>query len=245
MLYSRGNTTARSVLQLHSIRCLAPLIAICFEALKGRAPLDEEVDRRLKRLAAAAAAEAAKAARAEAVAIRDACRTAAQPELVSATKRNRSVRWTLCDAGDRMSWSGWRGGAPAVPIFDAVAGIPAQPLTNFTAQEVRLGGHVLIEQRGWCRMHQDAAHSNSRFGEDDSYSKFCIPDTPVFTSNVTEHVPIFYWHEEQRQAAEAAGASFDILEGPSPFGGFGDGPSSCSFTRSVAELRSSRSALKL
>jgi hypothetical protein len=125
-----------------------------------------------------------------------------------------------------MSWSGWQGGAPAVPIFDAVAGIPAQPLTNFTAQEVRLGGHVLIEQRGWCRMHQDAAHSNSRFGEDDSYSKFCIPDTPVFTSNVTQHVPIFYWHEEQRKAAEAAGASFDILEGPSPFGGFGDGPSS-------------------
>ena len=48
----------------------------------------------------------------------------------------------------------------------------------------------------------------------------------MFTSNVTEHVPIFYWHEEQRKAAEAAGASFDILEGPSPFGGFGDGPSS-------------------
>ena len=41
-------------------------------------------------------------------------------------------------------------------------------------------------------------------------------------AHVTEHVPIFYWHEEQRKAAEAAGASFDILEGPSPFGGFGE-----------------------
>ena len=37
-----------------------------------------------------------------------------------------------------------------------------------------------------------------------AWGAYRIPDTPVFTSNVTEHVPIFYWHEEQRKAAEAA-----------------------------------------
>ena len=47
-------------------------------------------------------------------------------------------------------------------------------------------------------MHQDAAHSNSRFGEDESYAKFCIPDTPVSTSNVTAHVGGIYIERFQK-----------------------------------------------
>ena len=56
--------------------------------------------------------------------------------------------------------------------------------------------------------------------------KFATPDTSVYTSQTSRHVPILYWHTEQREATIAAGASFDILRGPSPFGGFGDGPES-------------------
>ena len=73
-------------------------------------------------------------------------------------------------------------------------------------------------------MPQDAAHPNSRFHEDPEFTKFSVPDPTVFDTNVTEHVPIFFFHEDQRRVAAAAGAPFRLLEGPSPFGGFGNGP---------------------
>ena len=75
-------------------------------------------------------------------------------------------------------------------------------------------------------MPQEAAHPNTQFEEDLDYIKFATPDTPVYTSQTSCHVPVFYWHTEQLQAATAAGAVFEILQGPSPFGGFGEGPNS-------------------
>jgi hypothetical protein len=46
----------------------------------------------------------------------------------------------------------------------------------------------------------------------------------VYESNDTDHVAIDHWHHRQVDAATAAGAVFLLKEGPSPEGGFGDGP---------------------
>ena len=35
-----------------------------------------------------------------------------------------------------------------------------------------------------------------------------------------------WWHSEQRAAADAAGASYHLIEGPSPFGGWAELPAS-------------------
>ena len=81
------------------------------------------------------------------------------------------------------------------PTFQPDEGIPAQPLREFSPAEIRVDGDILIEQRGWVRMPQDAAHPNSRFHEDPEFTKFSVPDPTVFDTNVTEHVPIFFFHE--------------------------------------------------
>ena len=54
-------------------------------------------------------------------------------------------------------------------------------------------------------MPQEAAHPNTQFVEGLEFVKFATPDTPVYTSQTSRHVPIFYWHTEQREAATAAG----------------------------------------
>ena len=55
-------------------------------------------------------------------------------------------------------------------------------------------------------MPQDAAHPNARFHEDPAFTKFSVSDPTIFETNVTEHVPIFFFHEDQWRVATAAGA---------------------------------------
>ena len=166
------------------------------------------------------------AARVAAASAREAVRVAANPELVAAGRERIPPAWPECSATAQSSWTGWSLGEFQPPTFLPGEGIPATPLREVSPAEVRVDGDILVEQRGWVRMPQDAAHPNARFHEDPAFTKFSVSDPTIFETNVTEHVPIFYFHEDQRRVATAAGAPFRLLEGPSPFGGFGSGPAS-------------------
>ena len=171
---------------------------------------------------------ARKDARIEAAARRSRMRIAAQPVLAAKSMTNIPSEWKGCDAGDPSSWVAWSAGEwlPSPPKLQPTEGIPDCPVKEISADEVKIDGECLIEQEGWCRMPQEAAHPNTQFVEEPDYIKFATPDIAVYESQESRHVPIFYWHKEQLEAAAAAGAAFDILHGPSPFGGFGDGPNS-------------------
>jgi hypothetical protein len=103
-------------------------------------------------------------------------------------------------------------------------GIPAQPIPTRTAEEVRWDGNELLTC--WCPMPQHQAHPNFSHAEDPEYIIFHAPDPTVFRSEATDHTPIMWWHSEQRAAADAAGASYDLIEGPSPYGGWAELPAS-------------------
>eukprot|EP01043_Picozoa_sp_COSAG02_P025373 COSAG02_NODE_1424_length_12684_cov_13.471116_1_plen_91_part_00 len=68
-------------------------------------------------------------------------------------------------------------------------------------------------------MPQEGSHPNSGHHEDLEYVAF-RPDPLVYTANVTEHIPVHWYHRAQVRAATAAGAKFDVLPGPSPEGDF-------------------------
>ena len=51
-------------------------------------------------------------------------------------------------------------------------------------------------------MPQDAAHPNARFHEDPAFTKFSVSDPTIFETNVTEHVPIFFFHDITRTSGE-------------------------------------------
>ena len=72
-------------------------------------------------------------------------------------------------------------------------------------------------------MPQHPAHPNGRIPETTD-AVATSPDQTVYESNDTDHVAIDHWHHRQVDAATAAGAVFLLKEGPSPEGGFGDGP---------------------
>jgi hypothetical protein len=86
-------------------------------------------------------------------------------------------------------------------------------------------------------MPQHQAHPNFSHAEDPEYIIFHAPDPTVFRSEATDHTPIMWWHSEQRAAADAAGASYDLIEGPSPFGGWAELPASFEAMH-IAALRS-------
>ena len=75
-------------------------------------------------------------------------------------------------------------------------------------------------------MPQHQAHPNFNQAEDPEYVVFHVPDPTVFKSEATDHIAIMWWHSDQRAAADAAGASYDLIEGPSPYGGWAELPAS-------------------
>ena len=85
-----------------------------------------------------------------------------------------------------------------------------------TFAEVHADGDLLLECL--CPSWQHAAHPNSSVNEDAGFVRFS-PDPTVYTTEQTPHVPIDHWHSEQRTRADLSGAEYDLMEGPSPFGG--------------------------
>ena len=74
-------------------------------------------------------------------------------------------------------------------------------------------------------MPQHHAHPNGRIHED--LPAVLMADDPVvYEANVTDHIAVDHWHHLQTDTATSAGADFKTMEGPSPDGGFGDGPES-------------------
>ena len=138
-----------------------------------------------------------------------------------------SYDWQLVDAESPTSeWSGWStavGSTVAIPKLHSQCGIPAERLREFTLDEVRHDGEILVDQAGWCRMPQHAAHPNGSIPEHIS-AVSTSPDPVVYQSNVTDHVDIDCWETKQIAAATAAGATFHIRPGPTAEGGFGRGP---------------------
>jgi hypothetical protein len=109
-------------------------------------------------------------------------------------------------------------------LIESDWGIPTQPIPTRTAEEVRWDGNELLTC--WCPMPQHQAHPNFSHAEDPEYIIFHAPDPTVFRSEATDHTPIMWWHSEQRAAADAAGANYDLIEGPSPYGGWAELPAS-------------------
>jgi hypothetical protein len=103
-----------------------------------------------------------------------------------------------------------------------VSGILSGPLRQVTAAEVAADGDLLLT--AWCRTFQHQAHPNSCKEEDIEYVRHMRCEQ-AYVSKQTDHIPIFWFHEKQRAVAEAAGATFDLIEGPSQYGGFQDMPS--------------------
>ena len=118
---------------------------------------------------------------------------AAQPELAAKSSMNIPSTWSGCDAGDPSSWRAWSAAEWLLspPKLGPNEGIPDRPVPEIDADVVKVDGECLIDQEGWCRMPQEAAHSNTQFKEDLDYIKFATPDAPVYTSQTSCHVPVF------------------------------------------------------
>ena len=99
---------------------------------------------------------ALKDARIETSARRDRERVAAQPKLAAKSQTNIPSTWTGCDAGDPSSWRAWSAGEWLLtpPKLGPRDDIPDHPLTEISAEEVRVNGERLIDKDGWCRMPQ-------------------------------------------------------------------------------------------
>eukprot|EP01043_Picozoa_sp_COSAG02_P098301 COSAG02_NODE_34460_length_483_cov_22703.356771_1_plen_93_part_01 len=62
----------------------------------------------------------------------------------------------------------------------------------------------IVDQAGWCRMPQHAAHPNGSISEQIE-AVGASPDPVVYQSNSTGHIDIDCWHTEQIAAATAVG----------------------------------------
>ena len=191
------------------------------DALKAEAKA-ALVDRRRKEAAAAAAVERRQATAAEAQAERLKAAEISLPRLSEIPED-----WHQSQASSMQTWKQWslNTGWTTPGLFAADEGVPSAQLREITAKEVREDGELLVDQVGWSRMPQHHAHPNGRIHED--LPAVLMADDPVvYEANVTDHIAVDHWHHLQTDTATSAGADFKTMEGPSPDGGFGDGPES-------------------
>ena len=110
-------------------------------------------------------------------------------------------------------------------VLNIASGTLNEPMPQVSESEVHADGDLLLHS--WCCTPQHAAHPNSRIPEDGDFILFS-PDPTVYLSEVTPHIAIMHWHHEQRREADAmtgkTGITYELMEGPDPFGGLDDAP---------------------